>query len=153
AMTGTPAPTRPSETCGGFGCGSYRPGHDIHWIQARLVRQSDDVVPVSLSADGAHAVRLAGERVDAVGTRTVDVVGRHHDAERLARALTLAAEGGAAVFDVAHHALRVSEPSGERVLVLNLELGDGTDSVAAGTATGAEAGPDTEPVPDAVERD
>lgn len=73
-MTGTLMPTRPSDTCGGFGCGSYRPGHDAHWIQARLVGESDDVVPVSLSADGEHAAhlavehaaRLAGERVDAV---------------------------------------------------------------------------------------
>ncbi|WP_169798230.1 hypothetical protein [Actinomyces radicidentis] len=148
-MTGTLTPTRPSEPCGGSGCGSYRPGHDTHWIQARLVRQSDDVVPVSLSADGAHAVRLAGERVDAVGTRTVDVVGRHHDAERLARAVALAADGGEAVFDVARHALRVSEPGGERALVLNLELGDETDTDEWDESASESA---VEPAPDAVDR-
>lgn len=152
-MTGTLTPTRPSETCGGPVCGSYRPGHDARWIQARLVRQSEDVVSVSLSADGEHAVRLTGERVDAVGTRTVDVVGRHHDTDRLARAVALAADGGAAVLDLAHHALRVSEPGGERALVLNLALGDEADAVTGGAAAAAEAGPDVEPAPDAGERD
>lgn len=152
-MTGTLTPTRPSEPCGGFGCGSYRPGHDTHWIQARLMGRSDDAVPVSLGADGEHAVRLTGERVDAVGTRAVDVVGRHHDAERLAWAVALAADGGEAALDVAHHALRVSEPGGERALVLNLALGDEADAVTGGAAAAAEAGPDVEPAPDAGERD
>lgn len=144
-MTGTLTPTRPSETCGGSVCGSYRPGHNTHWIQARLVRQSDDVVSVSLSADGEHAVRLTGERVDTVGTRAVDVVGRHHDTDRLARAVALAADGGTAVLDLAHHALRVSEPGGERTLVLNLALGDD-----AATPDGAASEDADEPAPDAT---
>lgn len=92
--------------------------------------RSDDAVPVSLGADGEHAVRLTGERVDAVGTRAVDVVGRHHDTDRLARAVALAADGGTAVLDLAHHALRVSEPGGESALVLNLALGDEADADA-----------------------
>lgn len=120
-MTGTLTPTRPSETCGGSVCGSYRPGHNTHWIQARLMGRSDDV-PVGLAPVEDGAVRLTGERTDAVGSRRVDVVARHHDRARLARAVALAAGGAPAVLDARRHALRIEEPGGARVLVLSVEL-------------------------------
>ena len=111
-------------------CGLYTPGHQVHWIQARLARtQVKPQLPgLIVSVDD-----------DVVVVATEDGVYRwlHHDMVRLRRAVD---EVGPAATWVGYGLLRLSEARDGSVPMFHVRLDDGTSCEPCRPAVAPHAG-------------